>query len=71
MGRYNDINIVTIARIKKASLWIDGNKPLVKSIKITRVNKTLLSNHHKGQPKKYAIPNKIAARIKKISFVSK
>jgi len=60
-----------MARIKKASLWIDGSKPLVKSINTTKVSNTLLSNHHKGQPRKYAIANRIAARTKKISFVSK
>jgi len=62
---------VIIAKIKKASLWIDGRSPLVKSIKITSVNSTRLSNHHKGQPKKYAIPNNTAAKTKKISLVSK
>ena len=63
--------MVTMARIKNASLWIDGSKPLVKSIKITSVNKARWSNHHKGQPKNMATPKKIAAKIKKISFVSK
>jgi len=60
-----------MAKIKKASLWIEGSKLLVKSIKTTNVNKARLSNHHKGQPKYQASPSKTAAKIKKISFVSK
>jgi len=63
--------MVTMAKIKKASLWIEGSKLLVKSIKTTNVNKARLSNHHKGQPKNMANSNKIVTKIKKISFVSK
>jgi hypothetical protein len=63
--------MATIARIKKASLWIEGRRPFVISIKITNVKSDRRSNHHKGQPKNEANPKRIAAKIKNSSFVSK
>lgn len=59
------------AKIKKASLWIAGRRPLVKRIKIVKVKRARLSNHHKVQPKYIASPKRMAVKIKKISLVSK
>jgi len=60
-----------MARIKNASLWIEGNNPLVINTSTIRVNNARRSNHHRLQPNAEANPNKTAANIKKSSFVSK
>jgi len=60
-----------MAKIKKASLWIEGRRPLVISIKMVMVKSARLSNHQRLQPKKSANDKIIEAKIKKSSLVSK
>jgi len=71
MGKYRVRKIVTMAKIKKASLWIEGRSPLVISIRIVIVKRARLSNHQRLQPKNKERVKIIEAKIKKSSLVSK
>jgi len=63
--------MVTIARIKKASLWMAGKRPLVTSMRTIRVSKIFGLNHMIGQLKNIASPMRIEAKMRNISLVSK
>jgi len=60
-----------MARMKKASLWIAGKRPLVTNMRIMSVKRIFGLNHMIGQLKNIASPMRIEARIRNISLVSK